>query len=372
MKIKPLFPAPMLMLLVAALACNETTSPTVSPLRADVATTTPSYTITDLGTLGGASGTARAINNAGQIVGTSATTSGDSHAFLWTAAGGMTDLGTLGGTASTAWAINNRGHIVGVSTLASGQSHPFYWTPAGGMQDLGSFGGDFGIAFSINDLDQVVGRSDLPDGSIRAFLWTARGGLVDLSRVVGDNSEALDINNRQQIVGGSNFSTPPNDFCAFTNPFLSSVRGGYQNLGELGTPDVDPCGGAFARSVNENGVVVGFAENNDFFPRAFRWTAQTGLVDLGALTDPDGFAQASAVNDGGQIVGISTAVLDLPNAGGLTQHATLWDSNGIHDLGALPDDFLSQAFGINASGQIVGLSRSFSFNNRAVLWTPQQ
>ena len=55
----------------------------------------------DLGTLGGASSGAEAVNDSGQVVGGSQTASGANHAFLWTQAGGMVDLGTLGGTFST-------------------------------------------------------------------------------------------------------------------------------------------------------------------------------------------------------------------------------------------------------------------------------
>jgi len=331
---------------------------------------TRSYAITDLGTLGGASADARAINDAGRVVGASATASGDTHAFLWTATGGIKDLGTLGGTFSRAFGINSLGHVVGVSALASGEQRPFLWTSAGGMQDLGTFGGGFGRALSINNLNQVVGSSALSDGSRHAFLWTAKQGLTDLVSVVGNNSEADGINNRQQIVGGSNFSTQANQFCAFTIPFLSGLSGGFQNLGELGT--ADPCCGAFAAATNENDVVVGFAENDAFLPRGFRWTAESGIVDLGTLTGPDGFSTASAVNARGQIVGRSTAIFTAPNSGGLTIHAALWDDSGIHDLGTLPGDLGSRARGINGTGQIVGLRLSLTLNNRAVLWTPHE
>ena len=368
---KTLLTRTLLVALLGALACSEPTSPRAEPgLRADVApAATPSYTITDLGTLGGTVAGARAINDAGQVVGASTTASGETHAFLWTATDGMKDLGTLGGTSSRAFGINNLGHVVGVSALASGEQRPFFWTPAGGMQDLGTFGGGFGQALGVNDLDQVVGRSNLPDGSIHAFFWTATEGLKDLVSVVGDNSQAEGINNRQQIVGGSNFSTPANQFCGFTIPFLADLRGGFQNLGELGT--VDPCGGAFARAASEKGVVVGLAENDAFLFRAFRWTAANGIVDLGTLTGPDGFSDASAVNARGQIAGQSTAIVTAPNASGLTIHAALWDDNGIHDLGTLPDDLVSRAVGINNAGQIVGVSFR-GLINHAVLWTPNE
>ncbi len=45
------------------------------------------YTMTDLGTLGGGSSVAHAINSRGQIVGVSATDSWDTHAVLWSKQG---------------------------------------------------------------------------------------------------------------------------------------------------------------------------------------------------------------------------------------------------------------------------------------------
>src|SRR5919109_581630 len=75
--------------------------------------TGPTVTAIDLGTLGGTSSEAVAMNASGQVVG-AASTAGDlqRHAFSWTQASGMVDLGTLGGGFSTARDVNASGQVV--------------------------------------------------------------------------------------------------------------------------------------------------------------------------------------------------------------------------------------------------------------------
>jgi probable HAF family extracellular repeat protein len=127
----------------------------------------------DLGTLLGndefADSIAWAINDRGQVVGTSSTPAGGQHAFLWQD-GIVTDLGTLGGLFSAARAINNRGQIVGVAEDANGDAHAVLWEN-GAIIDLGTLGGPSSQARAINDRGQIVGDGLTADGSLRAFLW---------------------------------------------------------------------------------------------------------------------------------------------------------------------------------------------------------
>jgi probable HAF family extracellular repeat protein len=84
----------------------------------------------DLGTIGGNGSEATGINNEGQVVGYSYTSSGLAHAFIWNS-GTMTDLGTLGGNNSVAFDINDAGQVVGYSSTStsSGQTHAFLNNP---------------------------------------------------------------------------------------------------------------------------------------------------------------------------------------------------------------------------------------------------
>jgi probable HAF family extracellular repeat protein len=138
----------------------------------------------DLGTLGGSSGAARAINSRGQIVGTSDAPYGaglTTHATLWYR-GAMTDLGTLGGAYSRAGAINSSGQIVGLSTGPDERPHPVIWrSPSAAPIDLGTLVDAIGAGLqieepaAINDRGQIAATAQLQDGSVRAVVLTPTG-----------------------------------------------------------------------------------------------------------------------------------------------------------------------------------------------------
>jgi len=135
--------------------------------RADVR-----YTITDLGTLGGAESYAYAINNRGQVVGYAYTAGNEEeHAFFYSG-GVMTDLGTLGGdyNFSYAYGINDSGQVVGTAGFA------FIYSD-GAMKNLNTLvdpgsGWNLLQATAINDNGQIVGNGYNPSGWYRAFLLT--------------------------------------------------------------------------------------------------------------------------------------------------------------------------------------------------------
>jgi probable HAF family extracellular repeat protein len=176
-----------------------------------------------LGTMGGEQSWGLAIDERGRVAGVSETASGDRHAFAWRG-GRMVDLGTLGGATSVVGdvltpgglfqanvadlAINDRGDIVGTSETASGDLHAFLWRD-GRMADLGTLGGATSRATAVNDRGQVVGYSETADGATHAFLWD-RGRMTDLGALLGTTpagdpvqSRANDVNDRGQVVGAA-------------------------------------------------------------------------------------------------------------------------------------------------------------------------
>jgi probable HAF family extracellular repeat protein len=174
--------------------------------------------IHDLGTLGGTDAVALYVNDLGQIVGQSYTSSsvpppttecGDFpltlHAFIWEN-GKMTDLRTLGGSCASAFALNNRGQVVGEATIAGDtESHAFLWE-RGLMKDLGALGGTHGYAGWLNDSGRVVGAAtNSGDQALLAFSWKD-DAITNLGTLNGDACSAADaINSKDQVVGGSGF-----------------------------------------------------------------------------------------------------------------------------------------------------------------------
>ncbi len=225
----------------------------------------------DLGTLGGNESEALAVNRWGQVAGHSRIGGAFvKHAFLIPDPGHMVDLGSLGGAGRTSIAhdLNDEGAVVGLAETSTGQPHAFLWTAADGMRDLGALGAAPSIALGINNRTEVVG------GSGHAFLWTERAGIVDLGTLGGRTSCANDVNDLGCIVGVSQTAESDRRGLPVTRAFLRTPDGSMLDLGTLGGEHSS----AAAISEDDGGVVriAGHSHDAAAAVRAVLWTVRLG------------------------------------------------------------------------------------------------
>ena len=289
------------------------------------------FTVTDLGTLGGSQSFATAVNSAGKVVGYSYPP-GDSsyHAFLYD--GVMHDLGTFGGTTSEAYGINDKGQVSG-SALTSGNASGRAFLYDGVMHDLGTLGGLSSSGYGINSNGVVTGHANANSGT-HAFVYD--GTMHDLGTLGGSVSIGYGINSNGWVTGDS-YPFGDSGYRAFL------YDGTMHDLGTLGGATADAFG------INEKGQVVGRADRNLGW-HAFLYDGT--MHDLGSLGGL--YSSAFGINAGGQVTGWST-VLGNNSA----QHAFLYDIiHGMVDLNSEISStsgwVLQWGYAINDSGQVVG------------------
>jgi probable HAF family extracellular repeat protein len=320
-------------------------------------------------------GSARSVNDNGQIVGGATNNSGQTNAYLFDKTGGGNNI-NLGG--HYAYSINNSGQIVGYTTISffgptNNYACLFDPTGQGNNTELGQYSDNTlsdGTAYSINNRGQIAGEiHNNPVGNKNACIFTQFLNLANHNRItypLNNSSTVYAINDSGWMAGGANFSVyslPPQltliSSCDHACLFDPTGGGINIDLGALGTYNIST-----AYSINNNNQIVGrayytagsiFDDSFAMYSRAclFDSTDNGNNIDLGALDNYTN-SGARAINDIGQIVGyVSTASNE--------NHACLFDSTGGGaniDLNSLIDPSsgwtLTYAYDISNNGWIVG------------------
>jgi probable HAF family extracellular repeat protein len=250
--------------------------------------------------------------------------------------------------------------IVGAGCVSSSNNEAFRWTVSGGYQPLGNLGGGNSDARAASfDGSVVVGQSRDSSGTDRAYRWTAAQGMVALpflqAGTISNEADAV-TDDGTMVAGGNAWWKTSGQTGNFGNcsdaqislsmvdlsadgsvaagsgpsgtPFMGDFFHAYRSTPSGNCQDIDPVRNrnSDAGAISADGlVIVGEIQVGGPY-LAFRWTAATGIVNLGDLGG--GLSRADATNrDGSVVVGHS-----LTSASSST-HAFIWTAKtGMQDL----------------------------------------
>lgn len=317
-------------LVAAAAACPHTHAQSMTP--------PVTYTITDLGILPGGYETV-----------------------------GQQYSGPCGG--SYGYAINASGDVTGYSYTQAEFTHAVIFR-GGKVIDLGVVpGANSSVGNGINGYDQVTGALNFPLSS-HVFLYSA-GTMTDLGTAPGyDSSFGAAINDSAQIAGGSEgsgyfpaFLYSAGKFTNIPDHFNLADNGDYNQIQEAcgnfpyGSGNVINASGQIAGGINGNGGAAIYSNGS------------VSLLDIPPAYAPD---LAQGINDTAQVTGF----VYFPSGDGETA-AFLYnplksypDSTTV--IPKLPNEYYSFGTGVNAAGQVVGVSYDPGINSDAFLYTPNQ
>jgi probable HAF family extracellular repeat protein len=335
------------------------------------------------------------INDHGRVIGTGATRQpgedSEYSGFVWDHESGLYDLGR------GMWpkSINAAGLVAGTHLDNEDSWQTFLFEPSTAPRDVGLPEGwpRFTVA-SLNDAGQFAGTAEQggdEEETSEAYLWDPGSGWTGFGR----SSGVQDLNDAGQVlvnVGGMDEAVYDHRLFLWTpgTPARELGDGDYgmlNNLGQVAWGHYEEASGTEqvylwdpqtetrtkvavgrATGLNDQGQVAGVDDPWDI--RAFVWSAQDGLTDLGTLPGAD-WSTALGINELGQVVGFSG-----PGAPGEPDwfHAFVWDqAEGMRDLGTFAEAENSAAGAINDAGQIVGWSSTQSDpwgGGMAVVWNP--
>jgi hypothetical protein len=371
------------------------------------------YSIFDLGTLGGSTSDAYTVNNADWIAG-SADTASHSHAFLWHYPSGtkqdLLSLAPNGNSAAHGMNQLDPPDVAGTAQVDMGllglQDHAFRYLAGDQMRDLGVLPGQtFSVGQAISDFAPkwVVGSSGhdgapgddppqphqafLSDGTTMTGLPFHNGGNLSEAWVVDDSAtpQVYGLTQTYTYAGcyGKNGQLYPNrhatQWADATSPpiDLGTLPGGHEShVYGRDSSSGDLVGDSSALASGQSSFDEGTACPNDP-PHAFlRHVDGAGHVTWTRLDSAVGAtvkqSRAYGLNSSGQAVGIwGTGLTGIFE----NQSAFIWDSvNGFRDLITLVAgqgwSKLVEANAINNGSWIVGTGVTAAHAQHAFLICP--
>jgi uncharacterized membrane protein len=283
---------------LSPLALSFTLSLTLGMATASAAY--PEYRVTIVGP---PNSTPTDINNAGAVVGTYPVNSTDTRSFA-NFGRGVVHLGTMGGVSADAVAINDRGQVLGNWRNAGGQSRGYIYYQ-GRQRAIPTVSGRGFYYVDMNNAGYILASGGRPEAEPLGlgpfgFLRAPDGSYRDIGTLPYENAvtQVEALNNRNQVTGESgSFSRPEMPFYAF----LWS-RGAMRNLGSIGyTPN-------YGLAINDRGQVSGYVAT-ETFREALATIFSNGRViridTRPASANPFRFSVGQAINNHGHVVGSS-------------------------------------------------------------------
>jgi probable HAF family extracellular repeat protein len=316
----------------------------------------PTYTLTDIGTIGGKNSGASGISSNGFVTGGSSTEGEASvYAFIYRN-GKITSLGDLGGTSSVGWSVNASGDVVGYfygSTVNPTLPNAYLYQE-GTIAPVPTPANFVSYGYSINDSGEyIVISSEIGTSLTSTFIYSA-GTTKTISAAGYTSVVGTAINAQGQVTGAARLLADNS-----SHAFLYS---GTQLI-DLGVPTNSTYNaGSYGNAISNTGVVVGQAWNSSGnADHAF--LAQIGSnIDIGTLASPYNYGSvATGVNSDLDVVGYSTTTSGNPHGflysnglmtdlntlvrGPLAKYVTLTDPAGINDAGQIASDGIDSRTG---------------------------
>jgi len=357
------------------------------------------YVIDELGVIGGTWSRAHAINDRGEVVGTSCTSDCLATAFYWSQEGGQVDLdGLTGYSRSGAYAINTRGQVFGEVSCPTSDpgcapgvgTRRVRWEKVGGAWTIAPLDGcsvvtplgEASEKFPINERDECLLRT-----ATGLVLQTLSGTGVARTEVIpspfpGTSAPQGYALNNASMVAGSAIETVGTISERMPVAWYRDGVGGWTALvlplaaGDLRgfvTDIGDPDGAGLVRAT---GITEGGYNNTDDGGHAVRWTLRgdgAGGWEIASIEVLPTGGRDGRLRGWGLATSVAGDVVGHVGAFAANGTPVKWlAGGGVEELPALKGGAPGRAVDINGQGWIVGaVWDGGSRCDRAAIWRQQ-